>query len=369
MLRKICRFVMVMGIVFGCGIVHAEGEVVKNGDFLMGAEGWGGVGVDDGKEVGVVDLGEGKKGMKLVRKAGEAGGGIDQMGTLKRETLYRFVVKGRGTGRAFVRLRPASSGDKDFSGLYQCWSTSSAPMPKGTGSVTSELLFDSGLKADSASVSVFLEGNEKGEFVVEEVSLKEVVKAKEGEKVVLHLGDSITITSYLPFEQRVERVMPELKGVRQINYGVDGETVKELMTSGRYQKVVKENLGHVDVVVIRYGANDIRAGSAEEFKTRLGELCDALGKDYPGVKIVLGTGPCLAGATEVNKKYGPYWQASRDLAGERKLGLVDVYAAFEKAAGAEKLCRGAGDMHPSAEGVKVMGEEEWRVLRDGAFLH
>ena len=151
--------------------------------------------------------------------------------------------------------------------------------------------------------------------------------------------------------------------LQQINYGADGETVRELLDSGRYQKTIKENLPKVDVVVIRYGANDMRSESPAAFRKSLEELCDRLEKDYPKVKIVLGTGPFLVNQDVVNKQYGPYWQVSRDVAKDRKYPLADVYAAFESKK-SETLCRGKADMHPSAEGVKVMGEVIWEQLRE-----
>jgi lysophospholipase L1-like esterase len=151
--------------------------------------------------------------------------------------------------------------------------------------------------------------------------------------------------------------------VRHINYGVDGEYVKELLETKRYQKVVKENLPRVDVVVIRYGANDSRRGTGDDFKTQLATLCEHIRRDYPHAQVVLGTGPYLHGNKDVNKKYGPYWQAARDLAREQNLPLVDVYQAMEKAA-AGNLTRGPGDMHPSPQGVEVAAEAVFKVLKD-----
>jgi lysophospholipase L1-like esterase len=360
--RLFCAIIMMLfALGPGAASLHAD----SSNDFQ-----WSGLGSNEDKAI-TAETVDGKQVIRLTRKKPGAEVHIERNVMLKPQTLYRFSVTGIGGARAAMRLRPASSADKEFASLYKPWATSSAPMPVSDNPVASELIFDSGLKADSAVLSVYLDGKAPGQYVVQQALFAEIgsSKPKADEKIILHLGDSITITSYLPFEQRVEarlqKHFPSFPNspVRQINYGVDGEYVKELLDSDRYRKVVKENLPRVDIVVIRYGANDSRHGTPEDFKTQLATLCDKVQKDYPTARIVLGTGTCLHGNKDVNRKYGPYWQAIRDLASERKYPLVDVYKAFEQAQ-SEKLCRGPGDMHPSAAGVELIADKTLSVLRE-----
>src|ERR1035437_7483860 len=104
--------------------------------------------------------------------------------------------------------------------------------------VASELVFDSGLKTQQAMLSGYIDGKDPAEYGVESISLKEIgsSKPKADEKIVLHLGDSLTITSYLPFEDRTEAAIGKLLAkemagakVRQINWGADGEFIKDLL--------------------------------------------------------------------------------------------------------------------------------------------
>ncbi len=347
-------------------------NLLRNGDF-RGTGGWGGLGSDEKKEVAVVDLAAGGKAVVLRRKQADAGVAIDQTVRLKPQMLYRLSATGSGTAGACLRLRPNASSDKDFGALSKPWAIGTAPFEPGDAPQTMEFVFDSGLKADSAIVMVFLgDPKQLGEFTLRSISLTELGSSKpaKDELIVLHLGDSITITSYLPFHRRVDRLLdavakkesPALKA-RHINWGADGEYVKDLLDSGRYEKTVRKNFERIDVAFIRYGANDSRSGTPDDFKAQLGRLCDALQRDYPGIVIVPGTGPYFPKGDGINKQYGAYWQASRDVAKARGLKLADVYARFEKEATLEYF-RGPGDMHPSARGVEVMADEMFRTLKE-----
>ena len=118
-----------------------------------------------------------------------------------------------------------------------------------------------------------------------------------------------------------------VRKVRQVNLAADGEYVKDLLESGRYQKCVKENYERVDVAIIRYGANDSRFSTPEDFKKQTAALCDALKKDYPNITILMSTGTYLKGDADVNtKQYGPYWQATCFLARGRELYISSIAA-------------------------------------------
>jgi lysophospholipase L1-like esterase len=360
-------------VALGVGQARAQDNLLKGCDFSKGIGGWNGVGSDDKKEVALVDLPGGQKAIRLARKAEGGEARIDQRVRLKPQTLYKFSITGFGKAATSMRLRPGSSKDDKFDVLYKPWAVSSAPLIVGDQPRTTDFILDSGLKADSTAVMVYLtEPKDLNAFHITALSLTEAGSAKPAaeETIILHLGDSITISSYLPFEQRVEAILQPLlakalpgRKIRQINVAVDGESVKALLETGRYEKVVKENYERVDVAIVRYGGNDSRVGTPEDFKGQLGTLCDRLKKDYPNVTILLGTGPWLKGADHVNiKQYGPYWKAMREFAQQRGLGLVDINARFEKEQ-SDKLTRSPSDQHPSPEGVRVMADEILPALK------
>lgn len=361
------------GLLLCCGTVFAEepASLIANGDFKSGVQGWEGAGSDAEKDVSLVDV-AGGKGLKLTRKQGTGAVSVARQGLkFKPQTLYRLTITGFGKDGAAVALRPACSKDGDYFKLCQSWATSSAPLAKSDAALGSVFLFDSGLKADQAFLAIRLPDGGPMEYTLTGVKLEELQSTKpDGKEFVIgHIGDSFTATSYLPFDDRIDRVLQglietKLKGrkIRNLNLGVDGEFLQDLVETGRYEKAIHQQFAHFDLLIIRYGANDRRKYDTAEFTKRLGALCDTLEKDYPGVKIVIGAGLYLKGADDINKKqYGPYWQACREFAAARKYPLADVYAAFEKA-NADDLTRGPADMHPSAKGVKLTAETEFAVI-------
>ena len=346
-------------------------DLVQNGDFSQGLASWSDAASDGAREVTITKV-DGKNVLQLKRKAPAAPATAVQWNLkLKPETLYRLSVTGKGNNQAAISLRPQASRDKLFEQVLKAWAVSSGPLPPSTEFVTETLLFDSGLKPDSAYVQLSLDGKDPGVYYVSKVSFEELGPARPDKKeiVLLHLGDSLTSTSYLPFGERVGAQLAGILGkklpggrVRQINVAADGESVREFLETKRYQEVVRDNYKKVDVAVIHYGGNDVNQYDVKEFAKLLGALCDNLERDYPGVRIVLRTGTVVPGNPgHVNDRYLPYWQVARDLAERRKYPLADVCAAFQAEA-SPKLLRGEGDMHPSARGVTLIAETLYRVL-------
>ena len=104
--------------------------------------------------------------------------------------------------------------------------------------------------------------------------------------VIVHFGDSTCITSYLPTEQRVEAVLRErlvayYEGQEIVSHNVaaGGDYIRQFLDSGRYRKVVKERVPHIDIALIRYGHNDQKHCEPAEFRRHLEEFCDLLEKD------------------------------------------------------------------------------------------
>jgi lysophospholipase L1-like esterase len=349
----------------------APQDLIQNGDFSQGLASWSETASDDAREVVVTKVG-GDNVLQLKRKTpGAPATAVQWNLKLKSETLYRLSVTGRGESPAAVSLRPQASGDKLFGQVLKAWAVSSGPLPASKDVATETLLFDSGLKPDSAYVQLSLAGKDPGVYYVSKVSFEEVGPARPDKKeaVVLHIGDSLTSTSYLPFGERVGAQLAgvigkKLPGVRfrQVSVAADGESVREFLETKRYQEVVRDNYKKVDVAVVHYGGNDVNQYDVKEFARQLGTLCDNLERDYPGVRIVLRTGTYVPGNPKnVNDRYLPYWEASRDLAARRKYRLADVCAAFQ-AETTPRVLRGEGDMHPSAQGVTLIAETLYGAL-------
>jgi lysophospholipase L1-like esterase len=360
----------VVAISFSAAAV--QNDVIQNGDFTQNVTGWD-VGTSDADHaVGVVDV-DGKKCLQLKRlKAGTTTNAQQFNLHLKPQTLYKLSVTGKGDLPCALALRPQSTKDKDFFALFGSqWGVTNCELPASAEFTTDSLLFDSGLKADGGFLVLRLQGEQPGAYYVSSVSLTEIKSSvpEKDELVIAHIGDSVTATSYLPFLKRIDALLasaiakdfPDLK-VRNLNFGADGEYAKLLIDSGRYQKALKDNYQKIDIAVIRYGGNDVVFNvPMAETKKYMNQLCDNLEKDYPGIKILIGTGPYIE-KSDQNKRYSPLWEMGRELAQQRKYPLIDIYKRFEQEHSA-KTAKADGDMHPSAFGVSLAAEEEYKALK------
>jgi lysophospholipase L1-like esterase len=153
---------------------------------------------------------------------------------------------------------------------------------------------------------------------------------------VLLLGDSTVIGSICrivePKADHLEQVMEKLLAaekdlppVKVINEGRDGEYIRQLLASGRYDKVVAR-LKDLDFVLVRYGPNDRHRlkDFARDFPHDYRELIERLRKDFPHAQIVPMTmlplmGP--KGDAEVN-------DIVRRVAAEEKLPVCDIHIRY-----------------------------------------
>lgn len=157
-----------------------------------------------------------------------------------------------------------------------------------------------------------------------------------GKVKILLLGDSTTIGSVCrqadpdgPHLEDVIRVLlaaeKDLPPAEVINQGRDGEFIRRLLSSGRYDKEIATLRG-VDYVLIRYGLNDI--ARREEFEVNFpkdyAELIGRLRRDFPGATIVPMT-------------IIPYMTPERDesvnrlirkVAESERMALFDVYTRY-----------------------------------------
>jgi lysophospholipase L1-like esterase len=153
---------------------------------------------------------------------------------------------------------------------------------------------------------------------------------------ILLLGDSTCIGSVCRtvaphadhLEQVIEKLLAaekDLPPVEVINKGRDGEYIRSLLTSGRYDREIVP-LRDIDFVLIRYGPND-RArlkDFSKDFPHDLRELLNRLGKDHPRASLVLVTMLPFYGKKgddEVN-------DIVREVSAERKLPLCDVHTRY-----------------------------------------
>lgn len=373
------RYSVVLGVilialgVWSPAAARAGNDMINNGDFAAGATGWSELSSDDKHIAEVTKLSDGTPALHVSRLVKEADArGVQHNLKFKPQTLYHLTVTVRGTAPCKVSLRPSSSKDPKYFELCKSWATSSAPLDVTPEPAAREFWFDSGLKADTAFLALGVGGSAPGEVFITRVSLTEErsTAPDPAETVIVHIGDSITATSYLPFDRRIDVLLNGMcrkefpdRRIRNINLGVDGEYIGELLDGGRYQSAIKEHLAKIDIAVIQYGSNDSRKYDAAEFRKRLGTLCDRLAADYPGIRFVICTGPYIYGVDYANlKQYAAYWQASRDLATERSLPLADIYKAME-AKKDPALSIKPGDAHPSVAGVQVRAETEFTALR------
>lgn len=218
---------------------------------------------------------------------------------------------------------------------------------------------------------------------------------------IVHFGDSTVITSYLPAEQRVDTVLEarlaECYSAQKIeawNAGQDGDFIRQFLDSGRYEKDVRSKHPRIDIALIRYGQNDLKRFSVEEFEKHLNELCDRLETDYPGISILLETNTYYAveKLRYLNKRFDPYWETVRQVSRKRNLPLVDVNARRREETDKgnwdfnvrnQVLSRGRfgglvvddskdhlmkdeptwySDGHPNFRGVQITADEEFKVL-------
>ena len=157
-----------------------------------------------------------------------------------------------------------------------------------------------------------------------------------GKLKILLLGDSTTIGSVCrqadpdgPHLEDVIRLLlateKDLPPSEVINQGRDGEYIRGLLSSGRYDKEIAPIRG-VDYVLIRYGLNDV--GKREEFEVNFpkdyAELIGRLRRDYPRATIV----PMTIIPYMTPKRDEAINSLIRKVAESEHLALFDVYTRY-----------------------------------------
>jgi lysophospholipase L1-like esterase len=157
-----------------------------------------------------------------------------------------------------------------------------------------------------------------------------------GKLRTLLLGDSTTIGSVCrqadpdgPHLEDVIRLLlaaeKDLPPAEVINQGRDGEFIRGLLSSGRYDKEIA-TLKDVDYVLIRYGLNDV--GKREEFEVNFPrdyvELIGRLRGDFPRATIV----PITIIPYMTPERDESINRLVRKVAESEHLALFDVYTRY-----------------------------------------
>lgn len=198
---------------------------------------------------------------------------------------------------------------------------------------------------------------------------------------IVALGDSITngaglagMSESATFREIVRRELTRQLGkpVEVINAGVNGDVAT--LALGRLKTDVLDR--EPDLVTVMFGGNEAgfyrpqTNGFAETprvdraaFKAALGTTVDRL--QAAGITVVLMTCPPMterywgmkleAYRTKgINFLVKDYAQTMRDVAAEKKVELIDVYAAFEQDCG--RLEYFPDGLHPDARGHRVIAD-------------
>lgn len=215
----------------------------------------------------------------------------------------------------------------------------------------------------------------------------------QGEIVVAHFGDSTCACAYLKPEERVDAILEKTlrkyyrgQEIDNVNVAKGGEFIRLLLDGGRsiynnkihpkrYEESIRKQCPRIDIALVRYGQNDWNLRNRkdvapdgyneETFRKDLVRLIETLQKDYPGIHVILETGTYYG--DESDRMANRYWDVVRAVARERGLPLVDNYKRWEEevkhGTPVDKLHREKDKEHPSALGVSIHADEEFKVIR------
>ena len=189
-----------------------------------------------------------------------------------------------------------------------------------------------------------------------------VVAAREAadtRPVILFVGTSLTAGYGLDPDQAFPALVQKKidgagLGYRAVNAGVSGET-----SAGARRRIDWLLRQPVSILVLETGANDgLRGQDPRATRDNIQAILDETRRRAPGAKLVLV-------AMEALPNYGERYRREfrsiyPDLA--KKNGAVLVPFLLAGVAGEVRLNQ-ADDIHPNAEGEKLVAENIWKVLR------
>ena len=177
-------------------------------------------------------------------------------------------------------------------------------------------------------------------------------------KNIVVLGDSLAagygIDPAQAYPARLQRKIDEAKwNFRVINAGVSGDT-----TAGGLRRLDWVLKRRVDVLVLELGANDgLRGASLGELKANLQAIIDRTRKRYPQAKIIVAGMRMPPNLGDYAEKFQKVFA---DVARENESALVPFL--LEGVGGRPELNQ-PDQIHPTAEGHRIVAENVWKVLR------
>ena len=177
-------------------------------------------------------------------------------------------------------------------------------------------------------------------------------------KNIVVLGDSLAagygIDPAQAYPARLQRKIEEAKwNFRVINAGVSGDTAAGGLR--RLDWVLKRR---VDVLVLELGANDgLRGASLGDLKANLQAIIDRTRKRYPQAKIIVAG---MRMPPNLGDYAGKFQKVFADVARENESALVPFL--LEGVGGRPELNQ-PDQIHPTAEGHRIVAENVWKVLR------
>jgi lysophospholipase L1-like esterase len=148
-----------------------------------------------------------------------------------------------------------------------------------------------------AVAEMHIRHHHKGKLSVRNVTVEALEPWKDDSEVtVLVFGDSTDMVCYLPHEHRLTKRLEMLLRDRFDAHRIDvhglaegGETLLRVIDTGRFERELRV-FPSVEIVMIRYGLNDINKGvDPKTFGELLYKARDIVAKVHPKAKIVLST--------------------------------------------------------------------------------
>lgn len=185
-------------------------------------------------------------------------------------------------------------------------------------------------------------------------------KSNEKKKAILFFGDSISAAYGLDKSEGYvnlirERIDSLGLNYRVVNAGVSGETTAG--GKGRIDWILKQK---VDVFVLELGGNDaLRGLSVESSYDNLEFVIKKVKEKYPACKIVLAGMMAPPNMGESFTK--PFAAIFPKLAKAHNTSLIPFI--LDGVAGMPDLNQ-KDQIHPTAEGHKILAENVWKVIKD-----
>lgn len=199
--------------------------------------------------------------------------------------------------------------------------------------------------------------NKEGKTITEEANENEIANAND-DGVILFFGNSLTAGYGLDQSEAFPALIQEKidslgMDYEVVNAGLSGET-----TAGGRNRVGWVLNQDVDVFVLELGGNDgLRGIPVEETRRNLQAIIDTVRSKNPDTEIILAG---MQIPPNMGREYATgFKNIFPELAEENDIHLIPFL--LEDVGGIKELNQ-ADQIHPTAEGNKIMAETVWEVL-------